>query len=68
VAGPSKRGSGGSKKSKKDVKCWNCHKKGHTKAECWAPGGGAEGKGLKKWKGKQKETVVKTEVKNDEEP
>ena len=28
---------------------------------------GAEGKGPKKWKGKQKETVVKTEVRNDEE-
>jgi hypothetical protein len=67
VAGPSKRGSGGLKKSKKDVKCWDCHKKGHTKAECWAAGGGAEGKRPKKWKGKQKETMAKTEVKNDEE-
>jgi hypothetical protein len=27
VAGQSKRGSGGSKKSKKDIECWNCHKK-----------------------------------------
>ena len=48
VAGPSKKGSGGSNKSKKDVKCWNCHKKGHTRAKCWASGGGAEGKGPKR--------------------
>jgi len=67
VAGQSKKGNGGSKKSKKDVECWNCHKKGHTKPDCWAPGGGAEGKGLKKWKGKQKEMAAKTEVKDDED-
>ena len=59
--------SGSSKKSKKNIKCWNCHKKGHTKAKCWAPGGGAEGKGLKKWKWKQKESVVIIEAKSNEE-
>ena len=53
-AGPSKMGNGSSKKSKKDIECYNCHKKGHFKSDCWALGGGAEGKGLKKWKGKQK--------------
>ena len=67
MAGQSKKGNGGSKKSKKDIECWNCHKKGHTKPDCWAPGGGAEGKGPKKWKGKQKETAAKTEVKDDED-
>jgi hypothetical protein len=66
VAGPLKKGNGSLKKLKKDIECYNCHKKGHFKLDCWAPGGGAEGKGLKKWKGKQKETVVKTEVKDDE--
>jgi hypothetical protein len=25
------------------VECYNCHKKGHIKAECWAKGGGKEG-------------------------
>ena len=67
VAGPSKKGSGSSRKSKKDIECQNCHKKGHTKAECWAPGGGAEGKELKRWKAKQKETVAKTKVKSNAE-
>jgi hypothetical protein len=67
AAGPSKRGSGGSKKSKRDVECWNCHKKGHTKPECWASGGGAERKGPRRWKGKQKETATKVESKSDVE-
>ena len=32
VAGQSKKGGGsGSKKSKKEVECFNCHKKGHYK-------------------------------------
>jgi gag-polypeptide of LTR copia-type len=26
-----------------DIECYNCHKKGHTKAQCWAKGGGKEG-------------------------
>ena len=69
VAGQSKKGSGknGSKKSKKNVECFNCHKMGHFAQDCWAPGGGAEGKGLKNWKGKQKETAATTEAKDDED-
>jgi hypothetical protein len=67
VAGPSKKGNGGLKKSKKDIECYNCHKKGHFKLDCWAPGGGVEGKGPKKWQGKQKEMVVKTEMKDDKD-
>ncbi|TFK17283.1 hypothetical protein FA15DRAFT_561514, partial [Coprinopsis marcescibilis] len=27
--------------------CFNCHKKGHIRAECWAKGGGREGQGPK---------------------
>jgi hypothetical protein len=64
VAGPLKKSNRG---SKKDVECYNCHKKGHFKLDCWALGGGAEGKGPKKWKGKQKEMAAKTEVKDDED-
>src|SRR5882762_1953369 len=69
VAGQPKRGGGnsGSKKSKKDVECFNCHKKGHLKRDCWAPGGGAEGKGLKNRKGKQKEMAAKSKVKDNED-
>ena len=29
------------------MECFNCHKKGHKKAECWAKGGGKEGQGPK---------------------
>jgi hypothetical protein len=35
------------KKGKSNVKCENCHKKGHTKDQCWAKGGGNKGRGLK---------------------
>ena len=33
------------KKSKCDIECHNCHKRGHIKADCWAQGGGKEGQG-----------------------
>jgi hypothetical protein len=32
-------------KDKKNVKCFNCWKKGHVKADCWARGGSKEGQG-----------------------
>nr|GAT43935.1 polyprotein [Mycena chlorophos] len=53
-------GRGNGKKKKSNVECFNCGKKGHIKADCWAPGGGKEGKGPKgrgggKGKGKGKE-------------
>ena len=47
------------KGAKKDVECFNFHKKGHYKADCWAEGGGKEGEGPKsKGKGKAKEVVA----------
>ena len=52
-----KGGKGSSSKDlkKKNVKCYNCHKKGHYKHDCWLPGRGKEGQGPKqKGKGKQK--------------
>jgi transposase InsO family protein len=42
------------KKKKRDVECFNCHKRGHVKAECYAKGGGQEGQGPKR-KGRAKE-------------
>ena len=48
----------------KDIECYNCHKKGHKKADCWAKGGGKEGQGprmkLKKEKEEQKEESANT--------
>ena len=39
---------GKSKKGKRsDLECFNCHKKGHKQADCWAKGGGKEGQGPK---------------------
>jgi len=37
--GPKYKGAG----SKLSLECFNCHKKGHKKADCWAKGGGKEG-------------------------
>ena len=33
----------GRKKPSHNIKCFNCHKKGHAKQECWVKGGGKEG-------------------------
>jgi hypothetical protein len=37
----------GSRKGKSMLKCFNCAKKGHKKADCWAEGGGKAGQGPK---------------------
>ena len=39
--------------------CFNCHKKGHKKAECWAKGGGKEGQGPKSKLKKEKDESKK---------
>jgi hypothetical protein len=36
------------RKNKRDIECFNCHKKGHMRSDCWAKEGGKEGQGLKK--------------------
>ena len=38
----------------KDKECYNCKKKGHIAADCWAKGGGKEGQGPKGRKGNGK--------------
>jgi hypothetical protein len=35
----------GGKKMNRDVECFNCHKKGHKKQDCWAKEGGKKGQG-----------------------
>ncbi|KAJ3496166.1 hypothetical protein NLJ89_g10524 [Agrocybe chaxingu] len=49
---------------KKIVRCNNCKRRGHTKPDCWAKGGGKEGQGPKakekaktEGKGKERESV-----------
>ncbi|KAL7278122.1 hypothetical protein ACG7TL_008093 [Trametes sanguinea] len=37
----------------RSIKCFNCNKEGHTKAECWSKGSGKEGQGPKR-RGKKK--------------
>jgi gag-polypeptide of LTR copia-type len=38
-------------KNKCNIKCSNCHKKGHMKTKCWAKGSGKEGQGPKRRQG-----------------
>lgn len=57
---------GARKKGKKrDIECFNCHKKGHVKAECWAKGGGKEGQGPKRRGGGSKDTAAGAEQSGD---
>ena len=49
------------KKNKKDVECFNCKKKGHIKADCWAKGGGKEGQGPKKKASAKDDAAAATE-------
>ena len=50
------------KKQRSDVECFNCHKKGHMKSDCWAKGGGKEGQGPKKKARGSKDSGAKAEV------
>ena len=54
------------KKNKKDVECFNCHKKGHMKSDCWAKGGGKEGQGPKKKNGAKDDAATSAEKPADD--
>jgi hypothetical protein len=62
-AGENKGGKAG-KRSDKDVKCYNCHRKGYKKADCWAKGGGKEGQGPRT-KAKKDKKELKKDLKKD---
>ncbi|OBZ69092.1 hypothetical protein A0H81_10760 [Grifola frondosa] len=54
-------------KSKRNVECFNCKKKGHYKSDCWVPGGGKEGQGPKgKAKAKEAAATAKTDEKSED--
>lgn len=56
----------GKGKSKKNIECFNCKKRGHYKSECWAPGGGKEGQGPKDKSKSKDQGAAASEEKKDE--
>ena len=52
--GVAMQAKGSGKGSSGEKECYNCHKKGHLKKDCWAKGGGREGQGPKGRKRKEK--------------
>ena len=61
------RSARGGKGKRSDVECFNCHKKGHTKADCRAKGGGKEGQGPKSQKLKKIESANATKDDDDDD-
>jgi hypothetical protein len=48
---------------KKDIKCLNCKKRGHVKADCWAKGGGKEGQQpIRRGQDKMRATAAEEDV------
>src|ERR1700677_1090404 len=54
------------KKNKRDIECFNCHKKGHMRSNCWAKGGGKEGQGPKKKSGTKDDAAAAAEKTADD--
>src|SRR6267142_6918591 len=54
-------------KDKKKVECYNCHKTGHYKSECWAKGGGKEGQGPRRGKGAKDDAALAKEKSEETE-
>ena len=55
-AGSNNQGGKTGRKSNKEIECFNCHKKGHKKVDCWAKGGRKKGQGPRmkeNWRKKQ---------------
>lgn len=44
----------GAQQSKSTIECFNCHKTGHVKADCWQEGGGKAGQGPRSSGGKKR--------------
>jgi hypothetical protein len=54
------------RKNKHNIECFNCHKKGHMRSDCWVKGGGKEGQGLKKKAGVKDDTAPAAEKMADD--
>jgi len=59
--------NGGKGKRNPHIKCFNCNKKGHKKADCWAEGGGKASQGPK-GKAKAKESTSDGKDKDKDKP
>src|SRR5882724_9267925 len=62
---PKNKGKKVGKKLKKDVECFNCHKKGHFSHDCYRPSGNKEGQGLCSNKGRHKPKEGSSNTTND---
>ncbi|KAJ2913904.1 hypothetical protein MD484_g6523, partial [Candolleomyces efflorescens] len=60
--GQAKKGGASGSGSGSSKECFNCHKKGHVKADCWGPGGGKEGQGPKGRNKTQQATEVNSSL------
>jgi transposase InsO family protein len=49
------------KGKKRDIECFNCHKRGHMKSDCWARGGGKEGQAPKRRGGSKNDSAAGAE-------
>ena len=65
MSDPKHKGRKGSQKSKKDVECYNFHKKGHFSCDCYGPGGSKEGQGPHSKKDEQKPKDNSANATND---